>query len=1482
MNKIFSKATLLPNSKINIINNFLNSVSTQPNEVGLTVLKATEEVKLSYAELHKKIISLASELQKKHAQGERIVILLNNDEQYVISFFACLFAGLIAVPAHPPESLKPQHLERISSIILDSGASCVITTSDLSNKFEEKLGDIVNVSSIFVDALLDCQDYQYKPVSIQNDDIAFLQYTSGSTALPKGVKVSFSNLDANLKLIQSGFSISQSDKLLSWLPLYHDMGLIGGLLLPLFAGVPLILTSHNYFLERPIRWLEAISKYKITGTGGPDFSYRLCLERIKESQIKDLDLSSWNIAFSGAEPVRYNTLTEFYQKFKSVGFKKEAFYPCYGLAESTLFVTGAKRGKGMITKSIDQAALSQNIAKENKDGAILVSSGGVYQAHEIMIMSAESLTPCNDNEVGEIWVSGKSISSGYWNNQDATNATFVQYKDKSWLRTGDLGFQEQGELFVTGRLKDLIIIRGRNIYPQDVELHIENNCEFTRKGRVAIFAIKTKETETIGVALELPKRFQNKELDSEIFNQINQSVINYCGESIGDVMLLQPGCLPKTSSGKLQRSACSLGYINHTLDEYARFSNQSNSTSASYLAPKTQLAQQVSQIWQDVLSVERVGLNDNFFALGGDSIKAVTMASKVNTDLNYVCEPRLLFESQNLASFVQALELTSAQPTDKQIKIIERSDNMPLSPGQRLMWFTDKLAKSEAERLAYNISGGVEFNGSIDHKKLSEAFKLVLNRHEIFRIAFVEKSEEPSMVLLDEILFELKFADISHHNDSELDNIAIEIQKAFESEGFDLAKPPLLKAKLLHLNANKTQLFVNMHHIISDGWSMSNFMRELGLAYKQVLGGSKAELAPLKVQFLDYAYWQNEYKSSQSYQLEQSYWQKICADTPLNSAIKPHLPKTSEVSYLGKSVQAKFSLTNSEMLLAFAKQQKTSLFNVLLSSYQLFIHGLTKLDDIVLGTDLAGREQPELASLIGYFIKVLPRRSKLEGDLTICEYIQQTQQQSIDINENQNVPLDEIIQLSKVPFKAGVSPLIQQLFVMHNMPEINWQFNDIAASQLVSQANELSKFDSVFFVTPGSEIECRWLFKADLYQEQKMQNLLAKWIEFTVKIISESQSPVASIVKQLQVDIDSEQKSKKSKFSSLKRGLKSKVKAVESPLKKSFFNDKGTFPIVLEAPSKDVDPVSWAQANRPAINDLLLSHGGIVFRGLSLESATDFEKFAEALHPGLYGNYGDLPKNTKGKNTYKSTPYPKDKMILFHNESAHLSKWPRKQWFYCETPSPIGGATPIVDCRKMLDVLSTDLVNKISEKGLLYVRSFIKGLDVPWQSFFQTENKAEVEQMLRNSGTEFEWLEKDGLQTRTKTHGVIVHPLSGERTFFNQVQLHHVSVLDEGDRNDLLELVGENNLPRNVYFGDGSKISTEEMKIIGDAYEECAVRFDWRKSDVVMLDNMLAAHARDPFEGARKIVVAMGDMFNKSQLSISETEEKETEGYEAC
>ncbi|MDB5836692.1 MAG: Non-ribosomal peptide synthetase module pyoverdine [Caballeronia sp.] len=323
----------------------------------------------------------------------------------------------------------------------------------------------------------------------------------------------------------------------------------------------------------------------------------------------------------------------------------------------------------------------------------------------------------------------------------------------------------------------------------------------------------------------------------------------------------------------------------------------------------------------------------------------------------------------------------------------------------------------------------------------------------------------------------------------------------------------------------------------------------------------------------------------------------------------------------------------------------------------------------------------------------------------------------------------------------------------------------------------------------------------------------------------------------------------------------------DASVETSFFNAGTRLPIVLTPTGPINDLPGWIDAHRDELETWLARHGAILFRNFGLPGPAAFEAFAEAISPALYGEYGDLPKKEGGRNTYRSTPYPERQMILYHNESSHLSRWPRRQFFFCELASVTGGATPIVDCREMLRQLPAQLVDTFERKQLMYVRTFTRGLDVPWREFFDTDDRRAVEARCEAAGVQYEWLPNDELQTRTVCPAVIVHPLTGERSFFNQVQLHHIACLAPDVRMDLLDMVGLARMPRHAYFGDGSAISDDAIALIGAAYERCAVRFDWRAGDVLMLDNMLVAHARDPYQGPRKIVVAMSELVDRSRFA---------------
>jgi acyl-CoA synthetase (AMP-forming)/AMP-acid ligase II len=448
------------------------------------------------------------------------------------------------------------------------------------------------------DSLADELSDQWREPEINGDTLAFLQYTSGSTASPKGVMVSHANLLHNERVIHAAFEHNEQCSGVSWLPVYHDMGLIGTMLQPLYAGFPFTLMSPVDFLQRPVRWLNAISKYRATVSGGPNFAYDLCVRKVSDEQKESIDLSSWDLAFSGAEPVQASTIEAFSKAFEQCGFRRETFYPCYGLAESTLFVTGDIKSRVPVVLDVEAEALQEHkVIEALSDGSAsarkLVSCGRVWLDQTVQIVDSETLVPCPPGAIGEIWVSGPSVTKGYWGLPEESERTFGAYaagqsREGPFLRTGDLGFLQANELYVTGRCKDLIIFNGRNYYPQDIEWTVERCHPGLRLGCSAAFSLEIDREERLIVVAEVERRYQQKVQAppsgerrvedeptmsdgaasdfSEVMAAIRRAIAAEHELPAYAIGLLKSGSIPKTSSGKIQRHLCKKAFLDNSLD----------------------------------------------------------------------------------------------------------------------------------------------------------------------------------------------------------------------------------------------------------------------------------------------------------------------------------------------------------------------------------------------------------------------------------------------------------------------------------------------------------------------------------------------------------------------------------------------------------------------------------------------------------------------------------------------------------------------------------------------------------------------------------------------------------------------------------------------------------------------------------------------------------------------------------------------------
>ena len=551
----------------------------------------TESVSLTYGQLEQKARAIAAYLQSVCSPQDRVLLLFPAGLDYITAFFGCLYAGTIAIPAYPPRPNRS--LNRIHNILNNAQTDLALTNSETLQGLERQLEstrELQNLRWITTDSIDDNISADWQKPSVTTEDIAFLQYTSGSTAEPKGVRIAYKNLLHNLEAIHNCFRHCPQSKGVIWLPPYHDMGLIGGVLQPLYGDFPVTLMSPLMFLQNPLRWLKAISRHGATTSGGPNFAYDLCVRKFKPEQLRGLDLSTWKVAFNGAEPINHETLTKFSEIFTPYGFDYNAFYPCYGMAEATLIISGGSKDTAVVTKTVRGKALEQNkiaIAEANEPHPhTLVSCGQSLKDQKLAIANPETMVSCASGEVGEIWVSGASIARGYWQQPEITAATFGAYlKDTGegpYLRTGDLGFIDAGELFFTGRLKDMIVIKGRNHYPQDIEKTVEETSSWIRPSCVASFSIEIQGEEKLIIMAEVERRYwssnrtkaksNGKVATTEIVTvkDLTQSIRREIAKNhdlqVYTTLLLKPGSLPKTSSGKIQRHACRTDFLTNTVE----------------------------------------------------------------------------------------------------------------------------------------------------------------------------------------------------------------------------------------------------------------------------------------------------------------------------------------------------------------------------------------------------------------------------------------------------------------------------------------------------------------------------------------------------------------------------------------------------------------------------------------------------------------------------------------------------------------------------------------------------------------------------------------------------------------------------------------------------------------------------------------------------------------------------------------------------
>ncbi|HEY2840983.1 MAG TPA: AMP-binding protein [Pirellulales bacterium] len=691
----------------------------QPDRMAFTfLLDGEEETRAAtYGELDRQARAIAAHLQQVAAPGDRALLMYDAGLEYVAALAGCLYAGVVAVPVFPPDPVRTARtLPRLEAIVTDACAKVLLgAASDLAWA-GSLLGQLPALKTLVSSDKVElAMADQWREPAIDRDTLAFLQYTSGSTGAPKGVMVRHGNLLSNMDQMERTIDIDDAVAC-TWLPAYHDMGLIGGIFQCWYSGRHNVLMAPLAFFQHPLRWLRAIERYRATTIAAPDFAYDLCVRKTTPAERATLDLSSLRLILSGAETVRIETINRFVEAFAPCGVRREMFMPCYGMAETTLRVTNGLRGAGPTLRHFDAAQLAQNraapVASGQEHALALVGCGFGVAEQEIVIVDPQTLEPLFPGQIGEIWVSGPHVAAGYWGRPEQSEQTFqarTSCGQGPFLRTGDLGFLDQGELFISGRLKDLIIVRGKNHHPQDIEHTAEESHEALKPHGNAAFSVELGGRERVIIIQEVarPKKFDLE----EISRGIRAAVLAEHDVVLDGVALVRGGSVPKTTSGKIQRHACRAQFLAGELSPLHAWQaplgpEQNAVETAEYVAPRTETERLLAETWSEVLGLERCGVFDNFFDLGGHSLMATQLVSRLAPRFGVEVPLGELFDRPTIAALAEIIDSRrAAQQTadaDAERELLDRLDNMSDAEA-RAMLGEDSSARRHADVSRYDV-----------------------------------------------------------------------------------------------------------------------------------------------------------------------------------------------------------------------------------------------------------------------------------------------------------------------------------------------------------------------------------------------------------------------------------------------------------------------------------------------------------------------------------------------------------------------------------------------------------------------------------------------------------------------------------------------------------------------------------------------------------------------------------------------------------
>ena len=1068
--------------------------------LGITFINEKDEKYISYGQLYYNAQQALYSLQQQGVKvGDELIFQVVKDEDFLYTFWACILGGFIPVPM--PPAINDEQRAKLFRIWNVLKSPRLVTTKEIMGKLkqieDERVKGLIgriSESAVLVERVREDIDNGCKRGIIhelEEDDIAFIQFSSGSTGDPKGVVLTHKNLVSNLV---EGFKSAEAikdDVTLSWMPLTHDMGLIGFHLNPLAFGINQYVMPTMTFLQNPLLWIDTLNKFKITLTACPNFGYNHFLKFYNPNADYGWDLSRIRLIFNGAEPINVELSHKFLDIMEKYNIKRNVMFPVYGMAEATLSVSFPPPTEELIPIRVNRKRLAlgekiELVDENNKDSVTFVDLGyGVGDC---------SIRICNDNDcileddtVGNIQLKGTNLTRGYYNNVEATEKLFT--KD-GWLRTGDLGFLREKRLTVTGRAKDIIFINGQNYYPMDIE-RIAEKVEGVKFGAAAACGVFNKAIQRDEIVIfiatqDAPKDFYN------ISELVKRYVNREMGLEVEKVIPIQ--ALPKTVSGKVQRyrlgAMYDSGTFTHIINELNELKEEKDKSRIIESATN-EIEEKLVAIWSSILKIDKVGVNESFFELGGNSLKATYILHEINKEFNINATIKDFFNKttiKELASYIEGLD----NSTIERIEAVKIEEYYPLSSAQNRI-FT--LCSMEKGSTAYNMPQAILVEGNLNVDKLKSSFEILINRHESLRTAFATVNGQPVQKIFEKVNFNIEIIESQDEGFSMAKYIT----------PFDLRKAPLIRITLIKQGERKYIMLLDMHHIISDGTSMGILIKDFMCIYNGM------ELEPLQIQYKDYTAWHNEKLRSDEMEIQKQYWvDKFKEEIHVLNLPTDH-PRPAVQSFQGNTIKFSVNEELTKKLQELANKTGSSLYMVLLSAYNVLLSKYSGEEDVIVGTVAAGRTHIDVKDIIGMFVNTLAMRSYPKGNKTYGEFLSEVKEECLKSFEYQDYQFEQLVREMGIKRDLSRNPLFDTMFVMENMelPEIS--LGDISFKALDS-INNISKFDlTLFAMESGKELQFSYEYSTRLFKEETMLRAINHYTNILNQITNNPEVEICNI-----------------------------------------------------------------------------------------------------------------------------------------------------------------------------------------------------------------------------------------------------------------------------------------------------------------------------------------------------------------------------------